>query len=104
MLEWINWRAPSVRAIDARAMTNLPGTQEALIVPLVLLISVSFALGIMMRAPRHFSLDNAAFYASIGSMGMPTLAMLPVSCGMPKNVYSTLGPRNADMLTLLAND
>lgn len=104
MLEWINWRAPSVRAIDARAMTDLPGTQEALIAPLVLLISVSFALGIMMTAPRHFSPDNAAFYASFGSMGMPTLAMLPASCGMPRNVNSTLGPWNADMLALLTND
>ncbi|QOZ68320.1 hypothetical protein [Bradyrhizobium arachidis] len=104
ILEWIDLRSPLARAIDARAVTDRIGTHEALIVPLVLLVALLFALGTMTGAPQHTPTDRTSFYASFGSMGMPTLSVPSDSCRRPLNVGSTPRLRHADVLALLAND
>ncbi|ULK99704.1 hypothetical protein [Bradyrhizobium sp. I71] len=85
-------------------MTDRIGTNEALIVPVALLVALLFAVSIITRAPQHAPADRASFYASSGSMGMPTLAVLPDSCRRPLKVGSPPRLRHADVLALLAND
>ncbi len=103
-LEWASRRSVAERTIDARAVTDQVGFREAFILPLVLLITFLFALGIMTGAHLHGRADGALPYLVSGGMGMPMLYPASASCRRPSNLGSVPRLRQADVLALLAVD
>jgi|SRR6186713_1377455 len=105
-LEWTNLRSPAERAISAKAVTDHAGVRETLILPLVLLITFLFALGIMTSARLRGHHDQALSYAAFAgvSMGMPMLTPATNSCRRPPGAGSASRLRHADVLALLAAD
>jgi uncharacterized membrane protein YfcA len=107
-LEWASRRPVAERAIDARAVTDQLRFREAVIFPLVLLITFLFALGIMTGAHLHGQADRAMLSAAFGGMsvgmGMPMLYPASESCRRPPNLGSVPQLRQADVLALLRAD
>ncbi|MBC9876550.1 hypothetical protein G8O24_04200 [Bradyrhizobium sp. INPA01-394B] len=102
--DWTGLRSAAERATAARAVTDRIDRHEALILPLVRPIAFLFVLGLMTGAHLRERADRSLLYASVGSMGMPMLAVLPDSCRRPLNAGSTPRLRHADVLALLANN
>lgn len=108
-LEWASRRSAAERAINARAVTDQVGLREAFILPLVLLITFLFALGIMTGAHLHKraadpALLSAAFGGMSVGMGMPMLYPMSDSCRRPSNLGSVPRLLQADVLALLTAD
>lgn len=107
-LEWASRRSVADRAINARAVTDQVGLREALILPLALLATFLFALGIMTGAHLHRQADRALRSAAFGGMsvgmGMPMLYPASESCRRPSNLGSTPRLRQVEMLALLPAD
>jgi uncharacterized membrane protein YfcA len=107
-LEWASRRSVAERAINARAVTDQVGLREAFILPLVLLITFLFALGIMTGAHLHKRADRALLSAAFGGMsvgmGMPMLYPMSKSCRRPSNLGSVPRLLQADVLALLTSD
>jgi hypothetical protein len=107
-LEWASRRSAAERAINARAVTDQVGLREAFILPLVLLITFLFALGIMTGAHLHKRADRALLSAALGGMsvgmGMPMLYPMSESCRRPSNLGSVPRLLQADVLALLTSD
>jgi uncharacterized membrane protein YfcA len=107
-LEWASRRSAAERAINARAVTDQVGLREAFILPLVLLITFLFALGIMTGAHLHKRVDRALLSAAFGGMnvgmGMPMLYPMSESCRRPSKLGSAPRLLQADLLALLTSD
>jgi hypothetical protein len=107
-LEWASRRSAAERAINARAVTDQVGLREAFILPLVLLITFLFALGIMTGTHLHKRADQALLSAAFGGMsvgmGMPMLYPMSESCRRPSNLGSVPRLLQADVLALLTSD
>lgn len=104
--EWTGLRSPAEREIDARAVTDRIGVRETLILPLVLVVTFLFALGIMASAHLRGRDEQALSYAAFGgvSMGMPMLTPSTNSCHRSPGPGSASRLRHADVLALLAAD
>ncbi|MCP3387851.1 hypothetical protein NLM27_03535 [Bradyrhizobium sp. CCGB12] len=103
-LEWAGRRSVAERAIDARAATEQLHIREALIFPVILLITFLFALSIMTGAHLNGRANDALPYLVSGGMGMPLLYPASASCRRPSNLGSVPRLPQAEVLALLMAD
>ncbi|PPQ16116.1 hypothetical protein CV770_27900 [Bradyrhizobium sp. AC87j1] len=103
-LEWASRRSVAECAVNARAVTDQIGIREAFILPLILVITFLFALGIVTGAHLHGQADQVLPYVVSGSMGMPMLYPASESCRRPSNLGSAQRLRHADVLALLTTN